>query len=236
MADLEFEDFEGNYGTPMSDARLERARRIVSMAGAVCSVALVLGLGFWGYRLAVRDVAGVPVMRALAGPMRVAPADPGGDQASNQGLSVNTIAATGSSGPVADEVTLAPRSVSLQSDDLSGLAILTSNQPIKAAGVTLVSSISVSGQAKSGTPANIQLGEAPTLEDGGGDLVDETTGAVVDVANADPEIVPAASTSTSSPAVAVSLRPMARPSSMTSSSKTPEKCPHRICPAARDCD
>ncbi|MEO8241018.1 MAG: SPOR domain-containing protein [bacterium] len=217
MADLEFEDFEGGYGISMSDARLERARKIVSLAGAVCSVALVLGLGFWGYRLAVRDVAGVPVMRALAGPMRVAPADPGGDQASNQGLSVNVIAATGSSGPVADEVTLAPRPVSLRSDDVSGLSILSSSQPIHAAGVTLVSSISVAGQAQSGTPVSLALNDPPPVDDGAGTLVDDATGTSVEVDNAVPEPV---SVTEGTTLVTVSLRPHSRPDSLTGS-KTP---------------
>ncbi len=108
--------------------RLDRAKRLVNMAGAVCSVALVLGLGLWGYQLAVRDVAGVPVMRALVGPMRVAPADPGGDQACNQGLSVNAVAAIGTAAPVAEQLTLAPRPIDLEPGDATGLAEAASDQ------------------------------------------------------------------------------------------------------------
>jgi hypothetical protein len=59
----------------------ERIARLVNGAGALTSLALVVGLGLWGYRLAVRDVQGIPVIRALAGAARVAPADPGGDLA-----------------------------------------------------------------------------------------------------------------------------------------------------------
>ena len=150
MADLEFEDFDGDYDSTVSDGRLERAQRMVRLAGAVCSVALVLGLGFWGYRLAVRDVAGIPVMRALAGPMRVAPSDPGGDQASNQGLSVNAIAATGASGPIADQVTLAPRPVALQPGDTSGLANVSTPQVVPNANGVVAASLVLTGQASPG--------------------------------------------------------------------------------------
>ncbi len=44
--------------------------------GAVISLALVGAVVAWGYQLAVRDVSGVPVIRALDGPMRIQPDDP----------------------------------------------------------------------------------------------------------------------------------------------------------------
>ena len=50
--------------------------KIGAWAGALTSVALVAGLGIWGYDLAMRDLNGVPVVAALEGPMRVAPEDP----------------------------------------------------------------------------------------------------------------------------------------------------------------
>ncbi len=204
MADLEFDDFEGDYGTSMADGRLDRARRLVNGAGAVCSVALVLGLGIWGYQLAVRDVSGVPVMRALAGPMRVAPADPGGDQASNQGLSVNAVAATGTSEPVADQLTLAPRPVELQADDVAGLGKMVSGDAQQTDLVPV--SLSITGHA---SPGSLTAAEVAPLEEGAGTgaLVDVESGAIVDVANADPEMV-------ATPAVAHSLRPQARPASL----------------------
>ena len=52
---------------------------IFNWVGALMSVALIAGLGVWGYQLAMRDVTGVPVVRALEGPMRVTPEEPGGD-------------------------------------------------------------------------------------------------------------------------------------------------------------
>ena len=74
----------------MTSAKVQRS---VNLAGAVTSLALVIGLGFWGYQLAVRDVNGVPVIQAMDGPMRISPDDPGGEIADNQGLAVNTVVA-----------------------------------------------------------------------------------------------------------------------------------------------
>lgn len=93
--------------------------RLVTAVGAAMSVALVAGLGVWGYRLLVRDVTGIPVVRAIEGPMRVQPDDPGGDRAAHQGLAVNRIAALGDAAPPADEIVLAPRSADLEAEDLS---------------------------------------------------------------------------------------------------------------------
>jgi hypothetical protein len=203
MADLEFEDFEGGYGAPGSPVRLNRTKQLVNIAGAVCSVGLLAGMGVWGYQLAVRDVSGVPVMRALAGPMRLAPVDPGGDQASHQGLSVNAVAATGSSAPVADQLTLAPRAVELLLGDTSGL-----NAPAQAeaAPTDLVPvNLSISGQASPGTP---RVAEAPPLEDGAGSLIDTETGRPVELVSADAELPPG-------DGVTRSLRPQARPSALT---------------------
>ena len=204
MADLQFDDFEGNMGALTADGRLERARRMVNLAGAVCSVALVLGLGYWGYRLAVRDVAGVPVMRAMAGPMRVAPADPGGDQASNQGLSVNAVAATGTSAPVADQITLAPRPVELLPGDTS-VALGSASSD----GAATPVSLAISGQATSGVAAGLLITQIAPLEEGAATLIEMATGTTVDIANADPE---------TTPATGRSLRPQPRPAALAAAS------------------
>ncbi len=92
--------------------------RLVSLAGAAVSLLLIGGLAVWGYQLVMRDVSGVPVVRALKGPMRVAPEDPGGQFASHMGLAVNAIAAVGEAAAPADQLTLAPRPLELSADDL----------------------------------------------------------------------------------------------------------------------
>ncbi len=90
---------------------------LTSLIGAALSVALIIGVGLWGYELAMRDVNGVPVVRALEGPMRVQPEDPGGMAAEHQGLAVNAVAAQGGAARPADTLTLAPQAAGLARED-----------------------------------------------------------------------------------------------------------------------
>jgi hypothetical protein len=90
----------------------------MTLVGAASSVVLVAGLGYWGYQLTVRDVTDVPVIRALEGPARVQPDDPGGQLAEHQGLSVNRVQSGGSAeGPV-PQVVLAPAPIDLDAQDM----------------------------------------------------------------------------------------------------------------------
>ncbi|WP_253913155.1 SPOR domain-containing protein [Pseudoruegeria sp. HB172150] len=90
---------------------------IFNWVGAISSVALIAGLGLWGYQLLMRDVSGVPVVRALEGPMRVTPEEPGGEQAEHQGLAVNNVAAEGVAEGPADRLVLAPPPLDLTEED-----------------------------------------------------------------------------------------------------------------------
>ncbi|WP_209425162.1 SPOR domain-containing protein [Pararhodobacter sp. SW119] len=90
---------------------------VANWTGALISVALLAGVGVWSYRLMVRDISGVPVVRALDGPMRISPEDPGGRQAAYQGLAVNAVAAGETPPPAADAVALAPEPVALAPED-----------------------------------------------------------------------------------------------------------------------
>ncbi len=92
--------------------------KAVNVLGAVASLALVAGVGIWSYKLVMRDVSGVPVVRAAEGPMRIQPENPGGQPADHQGLAVNAVAAEGSAAAPADRLILAPRPVSLTDEDL----------------------------------------------------------------------------------------------------------------------
>ena len=118
MADVNFDEVEGLGMTALQG----RLPQMVNLAGAVCSLALIAGLAVWGYKLAVRDVNGIPVMRALADPMRMAPDKPGGNEALHQGLSVNAVAAFGTAAPMPETLILAPRPVELAAEDMAGLA------------------------------------------------------------------------------------------------------------------
>ncbi|SEM42784.1 Sporulation related domain-containing protein [Loktanella fryxellensis] len=96
----------------------EIAGRYSQYAGAAVSLSLMIGVAIWGGRTIMRDVSGVPVVRAMQGEMRVAPAEPGGDVATHRGLAVNTVAAVGVAGAPEDTLTLAPRTLDLAEEDL----------------------------------------------------------------------------------------------------------------------
>lgn len=104
-----------------ADVTTVTARRPVAtfttLLGAALSLALVAGGVVWSVKLIIRDVSGVPVVRAMAGPVRELPADPGGTAADNMGLAVNTIAAEGMAAPTPDALTLAPAPVELVEED-----------------------------------------------------------------------------------------------------------------------
>ncbi|MFD3189666.1 SPOR domain-containing protein [Sedimentitalea sp. HM32M-2] len=104
----------------------------LNVLGAMASLALIAGIGVWGYQLVMRDVSGVPVVRAIEGPMRVQPVDPGGREADHQGLAVNAVAAVGSAQAPADRLMLAPRPVDLTDEDrpIAKAALATGPGPV----------------------------------------------------------------------------------------------------------
>ena len=113
MADIEF-DHSVAGDDPVQSFDMSK---IINGAGALVSLALIAGLGWWGYHLLMRDVTGVPVVRALEGPMRIAPEDPGGASAQYQGLAVNNVAAVGEAEAPADRLVLAPKPTLLRPED-----------------------------------------------------------------------------------------------------------------------
>lgn len=130
MVDFEYSETDGAYAQDDARPRAEGVPRLgalVNWAGAVVSLGLVVGMGVWAYQLTMRDLSGVPVIRALEGPMRVPPADPGGTQAEHQGLAVNRIAEGAESAPVPDRLILAPPPVDL---DVVALASASAPSPV----------------------------------------------------------------------------------------------------------
>lgn len=109
------------YSAPQSQRG--RSSGVVQSLGAVLSLALIVGAGAWVWQLMQRDVSGVPVVRALEGPLRVLPENPGGTQVSHQGLSVTQLAAAQEHEPGSDLI-LAPLSAELQLDDMLPTATL----------------------------------------------------------------------------------------------------------------
>lgn len=215
MADIDFDEFDGGYAASGKTV----AGRWVHLAGAACSVALVLGVVVWGYKLAVRDVTGIPVVRALEGPLRVAPENPGGDVAMHQGLSVNGVAAVGTAAPLPETVKLAPSAAVLDAEDTAGVAVLA-NAPARLPSVPAAIDASVNMSSPIGASLKpIEISPAPLPDPSSSEIavaepVPETqqdaVAAALAIALAD-----GSETETVSPtAVVKSIRPMLRPDSI----------------------
>ena len=85
--------------------------------GAALSLLLLAGAISWSYKLIVRDINQIPIVRAQGGPLRVAPTDPGGLTAANQGLSVTQLAVN-EQPLLSDEIYLAPAAEMLSKENL----------------------------------------------------------------------------------------------------------------------
>ena len=116
MAEYDYEAYEESVEADPTQ-RGAGFGRTVSILGGLASLALVAGVGVWSYQLMMRDVSGVPVVRALEGPMRIQPEEPGGRPADHQGLAVNNVAAVGAAEGPADRLLLAPKPVDLTEED-----------------------------------------------------------------------------------------------------------------------
>jgi hypothetical protein len=92
--------------------------KYANIVGAFLSFAVFIGVVAWGAKTLMRDSSGVPVVRALEGPPRVAPLDPGGVPASHQGLTVNQVSSSQKTVLVGELLQLAPRPIKLQVEDL----------------------------------------------------------------------------------------------------------------------
>jgi hypothetical protein len=65
-----------------------RPSRLGGAVAALAALALLAGAVTWTYRLGVRDPSQVPVIRAVEGPARIRPEDPGGARFEHQGRAV----------------------------------------------------------------------------------------------------------------------------------------------------
>ena len=185
--------------------------RIVNVLGAAASLALVAGVGVWGYQLIMRDVSGVPVVRAAEGPMRVQPENPGGTPADHQGLAVNAVAAVGTAAPPADRLILAPRPVSLTDEDTPVIAPEASNA------VQVIKELSTDQAVVTALAEGLAVEHKPEQEHQDGiqlaSLVSPEEEPAIDPADyaaqqPDPKIV-------ALPGVRQSLRPVVRPARAT---------------------
>lgn len=254
MADYDYsEEGETIESSPLATATQATA--------AVVSLALIAGVGVWGYDLMMRDVSGIPVVRAVEGEMRIRPEDPGGQLARHQGLAVNEIAAHGQAGGPVDQVKLAPPEVALTSEDrpvipatepapvpmaeaipeqsTASQAILRTETGVETA-VSFQTGTMPSGQSDQDTidalvaelMSEATDGTSPT--DGAGVGSTQTAEASALSSEMSPE--PAVLTRDPDPAVAVSARPRLRPQNVAFQVRQPAAQPavgtNEIDPAA----
>lgn len=82
------DEFEDEYGVADDGGQpgwLGRtAEQLSNLLGAALALTLIVGLGFWGFRLSQRDVTAVPVIHAALSPAKVQPDDPGGADPAHQ--------------------------------------------------------------------------------------------------------------------------------------------------------
>ncbi len=130
-----YQAYQGYQQTQVQPPHAERpsngnpVKAVAALTGAGLSLALLIGVGVWSYQLIARDVAGVPVVLAVQGEMRIRPADPGGSEASNQGLAVNDVAAAGGTAGPSERIVLAPEPIDLSNEDTPLIDQLAAAQP-----------------------------------------------------------------------------------------------------------
>lgn len=220
--------YDGAYGAPASVKVASAAHWL----GAAASIALVVGIGVWGYKVMARDVSGVPVVLAMTGPMREAPKDPGGTLADHQGLAVNTVAGLGAAASPADRLVLAPTAAGLQAEDVAAGLLVPAEAPETPETTT---SAALSAEA-----AGLDLDPAPELSEddiqlaalvesiAGDGRLEPLAGEVIPVVTsvgetslADDEAVLTAAAYTG-PGLARSLRPRLRPAGVKSAPPSPQ--------------
>ncbi|MBT8155257.1 SPOR domain-containing protein [Epibacterium ulvae] len=221
-----------DYAPPSAEKR--DWTRTLGIMGGVASLALAIGVGYWGYNLITRDVTGIPVVRAAEGPLRISPEEPGGRPADNQGLAVNEVAATGTAAAPADRLTLAPAELDLSADDKTFAQlseIETLNTPVN---LDLAVADIAPTRPTPARPEGVQSNDIDALvarlTEGVEPIagVSDIAGNVTQVAALAPAIVPpepltqiepvVASIVLDAPGVRVSLRPAARPARFTPAS------------------
>ncbi len=159
QAGYEFDSPGGMHGDGL------RLSGIVNLMGAVISVALMVGAGYWGYRIAVRDVAGVPVIQATSGAMRERPIKPGGEIVTYAGLSVNALVAEDRA-PEPDTLALAPGPLDLTPEDYPAVPVEVAAAPTLEeevdAAVTRALALAM-GETLTPTPAVLRADAGPGL-------------------------------------------------------------------------
>ncbi|WP_289041316.1 SPOR domain-containing protein [uncultured Aliiroseovarius sp.] len=191
----------------------------LNYAGAALSLALIVGLGVWGYKLAVRDVTGIPVVRAIEGPMRIQPENPGGQSAAHQGFAVNSVQSEGQAAAPADRLVLAPAPEELEEEDM--LTEVAADEAISSAvALPLHAASAVVPEPERAKPDQVDpvaaaLAIAQQIAaDVQGDTADAAEAKPQDVSATAEDVVQAKIIPASVPGVRTSPRPSGRPANL----------------------
>ena len=215
MANVPYSHNMGAHGYSSAGASSQMVsanslNNLTNMVAAGLSVALIVGVGVWGYKLMVRDVTGLPVVQAISGKMRVLPDSPGGELALNQGLAVNEVAAAGTAAALTDTLVLAPKPVVLAVEDtpISAQVVAPVQQPASLDFSTPIADLNglVTSQTATDTP------EAGTVED----LIRQLTQSADPISNVSAATNITDETATQAAGLRRSLRPLLRPDSAPS--------------------
>ncbi|WP_135505667.1 SPOR domain-containing protein [Roseovarius aestuariivivens] len=212
--------------------RSSNFQKLTNMAGAAVSLALIVGIGVWGYKILVRDVSGVPVVKAAEGPIRVQPEDPGGQKALHQGFAVNDVAAKGTASKPADRLVLAPEPLDLTLEDqpITQIEQVSSPEPTQSAEDLIPSEASPQAEANEPVPSSPeddtrlaalqlladQLSEGVPPIQASPELTAEQEEPALTQPNAAVVPEPEPAIAVTEPGLARSLRPKARPARIAS--------------------
>jgi hypothetical protein len=203
---------------PMAKAQTESVQQTAASAGgisvvkmamnwgvAALSIAVIAGFVYWTINLGTRDPHDVPIVLAMEGPSRVAPADPGGTQASHQGLAVNSVQSEGGVADPSNTVVLAPEPAQLAEND----------QPITNAALV---SQAAAQQSTQQAVADPEPQVAQSEEDLDAiEIADQVAEQLAQqaLANTDPTTIPRDNIGGSEFSPAASLRPQGRPTGLS---------------------
>lgn len=207
-----------------SHTQFMQTTSLVNYAGAAVSLALVVGVSMWGYQLIVRDVSGIPVVRAAEGAMRVAPQNAGGEIADHAGLAVNEVVGQGEAAGPTDSLLLAPQREALADEDLrveptaeadEVLPVASAQAPEQEVQTALEAGLGLDGKATLTTDDLLKFADevaataTPLTPLAEGEAVPPTVALDGEVVTAQPQFLDA-----SVPGIAQSLRPIIRPASL----------------------
>ena len=130
--------------------------------GAALSLFLLAGSIGWGYKLVVRDINQIPIVRAQLGPLRVAPDNPGGLTAANQGLSVTQIAVN-EKPLLSDEINLAP-AADILNEETSALLLPEVDKLNKIDAIYEIKEINAENTSLDGSSGAMEAETAPKTE------------------------------------------------------------------------